>query len=160
VRVECQFFHSDRSIERVRYVCGSRRREFHGGRQRDSQKYGWRKSWTALKNGLPPNSSYGRLVIDRAAPSTIYGSYVVTGCGGCGGIIKTNDGGAHWTIIKSSLTEGDTHTFAIDPTVQGTKRLFFLKELLQPSTAGKADALPDAIITNLVYSPDSLIFTV
>jgi len=78
------------------------------------------KSWSALTNGLPPRATYGSLVTDPTAPSTVYGSYTLTGCGGCGGIVKTTDAGAHWTIIRSSLTEGEVSTFALDPMVRGT----------------------------------------
>jgi photosystem II stability/assembly factor-like uncharacterized protein len=77
------------------------------------------KSWSALRNGLPPPSSFGPLVIDPTAPLTIYARYA-GGCGGCGGIVKTTDGGAHWTIIRSTLAEGMAYTFALDPTVPGT----------------------------------------
>jgi photosystem II stability/assembly factor-like uncharacterized protein len=80
------------------------------------------RSWSALNDGLPRNSAVGPLVIDRSAPSTVYARYtfVSPGCGGCGGLVKTTDGGTHWTIIRSTPAEGVGYTFALDPTVPGT----------------------------------------
>ena len=89
-------------------------------------------SWAPVNSGVPSDGNgqlmISTLAIDPQSPSTIYAIYVGTSaytggfcCGG--GIVKSTDGGANWSILNTALQGSDnycdcdqeTSGLAIDP---------------------------------------------
>jgi photosystem II stability/assembly factor-like uncharacterized protein len=69
-------------------------------------------TWTPLSSfGVSPAPSVRALAIDPTAPSTIY-----AGVGGGGGLFKTTNGGASWTVMNSGMVNAVVvNTIVIDP---------------------------------------------
>jgi photosystem II stability/assembly factor-like uncharacterized protein len=69
--------------------------------------------WNNINTGLPLDASYS-LALNAADPSTIFAI-------GRGGVFRTMDGGAHWSLTPSAgLSVLDVHALAIDPVEPST----------------------------------------
>src|SRR5262249_5896858 len=62
------------------------------------------QSWNSLNGNLPPNTSINLVVIDRAAPSSVYAvSTTYAPTGPSYGILKSTDGGATWNAFQIGI---------------------------------------------------------
>ena len=81
--------------------------------------------WTS--SGGPGGGGIAALVIDPAAPSTLY-------AGTTYGVYKTTDGGDHWASANAGMTGGAVHVLAINPLAPATLYLGTVSGRLFKST--------------------------
>lgn len=79
-------------------------------------------SWTPSSTGLPPGIDLRAILVDPAAPETLYVSgYFPSGDDGSGGfsnppgVFKSTDGGATWLSISAGLQARSVLAMALDP---------------------------------------------
>jgi len=83
------------------------------------------ESWRVINNGLPsgrfggagflsPSVNGSRVMIDPAAPATLYAGYVDFSTG-VGGVVKSTDAGETWTPANEGRTMIDITVLTVDP---------------------------------------------
>ena len=69
--------------------------------------------WSQLPIGVQSNTAIRSLVVDPAAPSTLYASYADGGDPGQGGVFKSSDGGQTWVVASQGLPTGSVGKLAV-----------------------------------------------